>query len=267
MNEKSNKLISLLASLDRSQQRGCRKLIQSPWFSSNKDLLAFYDEIIKRMDRGKSLDKRQIWAAVLGKTKAFNDVRFRKYTSDLFKLIKEFLTQEALEQEPELKNYLYLAALEKQNPDKLIRGVERNWTSFADSQQDADYNQFLYRHLLERRKRSLLNYEHRPYDRGNVEEISASLDIYYIVVKLHSAIDAQSRRQTEQHQYDLKLVPEIVKFLDTTKTYLDYTPVAIYYYMYTMLSPSTADAESAYYHYKDVILKHADDLPTEQISG
>jgi len=264
MNEKSNKLISLLSSLDRPQRRSCRKLIQSPWFSGNDDLLALFDELVIRLDKNKSLKKQDVWASVMGKEKKFNDVRFRKYTSDLFKLIREFLTQEMLQLEPELKQYLYLAALEKQNADKLIRGVERNWSHITPSVNDADYNRYLYRHLLERRKQSLLNYEHRPYDRSNVEEVSTSLDIYFIVVKLRSAVDAQSRMQTEKHQYDLKLVPEIVTFLEQTGAYMDRTPVAIHYYMYKMLT--VHDDDDPYYRYKSLIMGQTDDLPPEQTS-
>jgi len=262
MNEKSNKLISLLASLDRSQRRGCRKLIQSNYFSGNKDLLSFYDEISKRLDKEKGLDKRNIWVAIFGKEKPFNDVRFRKYSSDLFKLIKEFLVQEALSEEPELKRYLYLAALERQNPDKLIKGVERNWEEIAGENDNYEYSSYLYRHLLEDRKYSLLNYEHRPYVRANVEAISSTLDIYFIVVKLRNAVDSHSRIQTEKYAYELKLVPEIVSFLDETESYLEHPVVAVHYYMYKMLM--AVDNHDAYYHYKDIILTNRDMMAGER---
>ncbi len=262
MNEKSNKLISLLASLDRTQRRGCRKLIQSAYFSGNADLLSIFDEIALRIDKSRSLDKKQIWSAVFGKSKAYNDVRFRKYTSDLFKLIKEFLTQEALAAEPELKHYLYLAALEKQSPDKLIRGVERNWDDLDETKGSYERSTYLYRHLLEYRKYSLLNYEHRPYERANVEAIGATLDIYFIVVKLRQAVHTQSRIQTEQYQYDLQLVPEVVGFLDRTGVYLDHPIVAVHYYMYKMLV--TADNHEAYYRYKEIILNRTENLENDQ---
>lgn len=264
MNEKSNKLISLLGSLDRTQRRGCRKLVQSPYFSTNKDLLALYDEVTKRLDRGKSLKKEEIWRSVFGKGKPYNDVRFRKYTSDLFKLIREFLTQESLAMETKFKEYLYLAALERQHPDKIIRGIERNWDKITSFEDDADYDNHLYRHLLERRKYSLVNYEHRHYDRANVEEISSSLDVYFIVVKLRSAVEAQSRNQTEKQQYEIHLVDEIVHFLETTQTYLNHTSVAIHYYMYKMLTAK--DSEGPYYHYKNLLMGRTDSLPPEQIS-
>lgn len=261
MNEKSNKLISVLAGLDRAQLRSCRKLIQSPWFNTNNDLIGFFEEITRLLAKNKPLDKFAIWRAVLGKGKPFNDVRFRKYTSDLFKLVREFLVQESLSAEPELKHYLYLAALEKQSPDKLIRGVERNWDSFRGPRKSFQYTSYLYQHLLEDRKYSLLNYEHRPYEQANVEEISASLDIYYIVVKLRNAVYSLSENQNKRQQYELHLVDEVVNFLHQNDVYIDHPVVAIYYYMYQMLAE---EDQEAYFHFKTTIMRHADELGNDQ---
>ena len=263
MNEKSNKLISLLGSLDRTQRRGCRKLIRSSYFAGNDDLLAFFDEIAKRLDRAKSLDKREVWGGVFGKKKPFNDVRFRKYTSDLFKLIREYLVQETLNAEPELRNYLYLAALEKQNPDKLIRGVERNWEDIARPNDGYSHTSYLYRHLLEERKYALLNYEHRPQERSNLEAIGSSLDVYFIVMKLRNALQSQTLiHHVDQQSYDLRLVPEIVRFLDETGTYLDRPVVAIYYYMFKMLTEDST--HDAYYRYKQLLFTETERLTQDR---
>jgi len=252
MNEKSNKLISLLSSLDRSQRRGCRKLIQSPFFSANEDLLSLFDELNKRLDKNKSLDKRAIWEVVQGKSKPFNDTRFRKFTSDLFKLIKEFLLQETLAQEPELRRYLYFSALEKQRSDKLIRGIERNWEELSSLSDTSDALQYLYVHLLERKKHALLNFEQRRNERSNVEEISKALDIYFIVSKLKDAVNAKSRNHNEKQDYNLLLAEEVISLLDGGSDYLEEPLVTVYYYIYKMLSLNDADAY--YYNFKKIIL-------------
>ena len=258
MTERSNKLVSLLASLDKSQIRACRKLVQSPWFGGNDALLAFFDALVRSIAKGKAIDKQVIWKAATDGKKAFNDVRFRKFSSDLFKLVREFLVQESLAEEPRLRRYLYLAALEKQHPDKLVRGIERNWERLSKTDDAFDANSFLYEHLLEKRKYFLLNYHHRPYDRSNVEAVSASLDAYFIIMKLESAVRVQSRMQTEQHQYDLKLTGHVIDYLDQDATYLAEPLVALHYYMYKML---VAEEDHSYYHhYKDIIQKLADDF-------
>ncbi|MEO0733948.1 MAG: hypothetical protein AAFZ52_14010 [Bacteroidota bacterium] len=236
-------------------------MIASPFFSGNADLLAFFTEITTRLQKNASLDKRELWGAVLGKRKAFNDVRFRKYTSDLFKLVREFLVQETLSDDPALKRYLYLAALEKQNPDKLIRDIERNWDTLSMTGQSYESDNYLFGHLLEYRKYFLLNYEHKPYERANIEAISTNLDIYYIVIKLRIAVSAISRTQNEKHHYHLQLVPDIIRFLDHQQTYLDHPIVAVHYYMYKMYVG--AENHEAYYKYKDIIMTRTDDVVGE----
>ena len=264
MNEKSNKLISLMKGLDRAQRRSCRKLVQSPYFGGNDDLLAFYDEIGKRLDRDRSLDKREIWASVRGKSQAFNDVRFRKYTSDLFKLVREFLVQDTLREEPDLHRYLYLASLEKQQPEKLVRGVERNWEAHVNPGEFSRYSSdaYLYRYLLEHRKYALLNYNHRPYTRSNVEEVNHYLDAYFIITKLQYAFLVISRFQNERHRYELQLLPEIVAYLDQNPRYLDIPIIALLKGVYDLLSGETEadNDDEVYYNYKALLLSYADEL-------
>ncbi|MBC6994885.1 hypothetical protein QWY85_19200 [Neolewinella lacunae] len=252
MNEKSNKLISLFASLDRTQLRSCRKLVQSPFFSSNEDLLRFFDEIAARLERKASLDKRQIWQSVFGKNKPYNDVRFRKFTSDLFKLIKDYLVQESLEQEPELWRYLYFSALERQRSTKLIKGIERNWEDLTTVNSTDDGLQYLYLHLLEKKKYQLLNYEQKPGERSNVEDISKSLDTYYFISKLRDATNAKARALSEKQDYSLYMAQEVVAFLDASPEHLNEPYVRAYYYMYKMMAQDEND--EAYFNYKEIIL-------------
>lgn len=221
-------------------------------------MLSLFDEIVKRLAKGRAIDKRKIWASAFGASKAFNDVRFRKYSSDLFKLVKEYLIQDALADEPHLRRYLYLAALEKNQPDKLVRGVERNWEKLKQPGDAYEAGNYLFEHLLERKKYTLLNYAHRPYDRSNVEEASRALDIYYIVSKIINAVHTQSRLQTEKYQYKLKLTPLIIQFLEQDQTYLSEPLVGLHYYMYKMLVAS--DGHNDYYRYKAVIKLHGEEL-------
>lgn len=252
MIKKSNKLISLLVTLDRSQRRNCRKLIQSPLFSTNDDLLALFDEINKRLDKNKSLDKQEIWSAIRGKSKPYNDARFRKFTSDLFKLVKRYLIQETLEQEPELQRYLYFSALEKQKTGKLIKGVERNWDGLVTPVNSTEAKSFLFQHLLELKKHALLNYGQRRNERSNLEEISHSLDRYFIVSKLKNAVEAKSRNINEKQVYNLHLTKQVVTFLDENDTFLNEPLITAYYFIYKMLA--SEEANQAYFSYKKILL-------------
>ena len=257
MNEKSNKLISLLAGLDRAQRRGCRKLLLSPFFNGSQDLVDYFDEITRRMDKGRDLDKRAIWRRVHGAGRPFNDVRFRKFTSDLFKLVREYLIQEELGREQEVRNYLYLAALKRQEAEKIIQGVERNWDSIATAERITDPVQYLFRHLLEYRKFSLLNYKQKSAAHANLDEINESLDLYYAVTKLMLASDAESRKQRQEQHYDFHFLPQLLSVLDGEGTYLDNPLLNIVYLGYKML---TEDAETDYYfRYREALFQLGQD--------
>lgn len=260
MNEKSNKLISLLKGLDKSARRRCRKLIQSPWFGGNEDLLSLYDEICKRLDKNRSLDKSEIWAKVLTHKGEFSDVRFRKYVSDLFKLVKEFLVQTELKRDGELHNYLYISGLDNAKHEKLVRGIERNWEGFLNDTEPREFSSdyYLYQHLLEQKKYDLLNYDHRPYTRSNVERVNYYLDAYFIITKLQYASVAISKYQIKNQNANLQMIAEIIEFLENNPYYNDIPIIAILKGRYLLLS---GDNEDAYYRYKDLLKTYISIIP------
>ncbi|OAV42635.1 hypothetical protein [Lewinella sp. 4G2] len=267
LTEKSNKLLSLISQLDKPRIKACRKLLRSPWFGGNQNLEDLFVAIAKLVKAGKPVDKQQVWQQVFGPEKAYNDVRFRKFSSDLFKLVREFYLQEALAQEPHLRDYLYLSALEKDQPEKLVRSVERNWAQLKESGERYEVDTYLYDHLLEKRKYTLLNYRHRPFDHTNMEAISGALDSYFIITKLMHAAYAQVRLQTEQTTYDLQLVPEIITYLEEHPRYLQEPLIALYFFMYKMLdvqNSEEANDHKLYEQYIETIKLHGDHLPLER---
>ncbi|NJO87141.1 MAG: hypothetical protein HC821_03820 [Lewinella sp.] len=128
MNKNSNKLISLLQTLDRSQQRSALQFLQSPYFNRSQDLTTLFGELTERLEKDKSLQKELLWKTIWGK-KPFNDTRFRKFCSDLYKLLEHFLSIEELQHQPFLKTSLYLKAMNRQRPARTIDGIDRNWDS------------------------------------------------------------------------------------------------------------------------------------------
>ena len=256
--------MSLIGTLDAGQVRACRRLVGASYFGGNDDLLAIYNVLVKVAAEGTS--KEAVWQQVFGADKPYNDVRFRKFSSDLFKLVREFLIQQTLADQPKLQEYLYLTALEKRPPEKLLRGVERGLQTAGAAEESEQYDPqaFLQRHLLEQRKYSLLNFDHRPFDHSNMERVSSELDRYFIVTKIINATHAQSRFQTEQQKYDLKLIPEVVRFLDNDPTYLLSEPlVAMHYYMYKMLT-AEEDDDTMYERYKQRIVAVGDAIGSRQ---
>ncbi|MFK7934519.1 MAG: hypothetical protein AB8G22_13495, partial [Saprospiraceae bacterium] len=104
----NSKLYSILEHFDKYEQNRCRKYIISPYFNKNQALIDLYDVLIKNINsaKPKELTREMVWGKI-HQDKKFDDVRCRKYLSDLLKLIENFLSQQIFESE-DLQQAAYL---------------------------------------------------------------------------------------------------------------------------------------------------------------
>lgn len=244
MDKKSNKLISLVAAFSVEEQREASLFLSSPYFNKSKDLTRLFKEICKRLDRQHSLEKESIWGK-LWPGKEYNDPRFRKFCSDLLRLLQSFVTLHELQQQSHIKEQLYLQAIGRLEPQKLVEGILRNWDkSTAEYQQHMreSSHKYLHLHLLERQRFDLADYDRRTFDRSNLEVIIDHLDVFYMAEKLKSYNSANSTAFSRFHKYQIRFIPQIIQFIDEHPDYLNYPPLAIHYYNYRMEAQPDQDA-------------------------
>ncbi|MEY4928021.1 MAG: hypothetical protein RI894_2457, partial [Bacteroidota bacterium] len=91
-----SRLITLLRTLDRYEIARLRKLVCSPFFNENEQLVRLLDELKatywKTEEAEEETNKQKIWALINGE-KAYNDLKFRRLCSDLLRLCELFLIQ------------------------------------------------------------------------------------------------------------------------------------------------------------------------------
>lgn len=259
MNKNSNKLISLLVTLDRPQRKKCGLLLQSPYFNRSPDLYDLFLELSRRLEKDLSIEKTAIWKGVWGKRK-YNDVRFRKYCSDLLKLVEEFAIQEELEGSAMVKDRLRLAAMNRLKASKQLEGIMRNWeSSMAQIAEELPENgeKYLTLFQLERQYFEIARFDSRTQDRSNLEEIMRNLDIFYISEKLYAYNSANSTAFARYHKYKIDLIEPIVEFLRNNPDLLSQPTIATQYYNYLIeLEP---EEEEHYFAFKDLLFQLSDD--------
>ena len=83
----NNKLITILKHFNKPDLNQFHKYIVSPYFNKSKQLIQFYEIILKGINSPKAslLEKEQVWKKLFKDLK-YNDVRFRKLNSDLLKV-------------------------------------------------------------------------------------------------------------------------------------------------------------------------------------
>ncbi len=91
---KDYKLIKFLSVLDKTALKKVRKMLNSPYFTTNSNLLTLFDLLTKhhpRFDSSK-LDKKQLFKKIY-KNKKYDDVKFRTLMSNLVRILEEWFIQ------------------------------------------------------------------------------------------------------------------------------------------------------------------------------
>lgn len=252
----------MLRHFDKYEQNKCRKFVESPYFNRNEELVKLYGILISAInkDRLEQLDKEAIWKKIVP-GKKYDDTRFRKYASDLSKLVEAFLAQEVIESKPlDRINYLMEALTEKEF-EKIQNSVINlaGKISQKTSLRPADY--YYQQYKIENNIYLLNEYETRRSDRTNIESISDNLDKFYIAEKLRLICAVATQQIFVNHDYNIDFIDEIKKYVKTDK-YRDVPPIALYSQI--LLTLSEQDEEKHYFQLKSYLDKFGLQFPKNE---
>lgn len=101
----TNKVYQVLQLFEKSELKKLMKFLQSPYFNNSKTLIALCEIFLDLIEKGQKegFSKELVWKKILPKEK-FDDVNFRKYSSDLLKLIESFIKHESIENDLDESN-------------------------------------------------------------------------------------------------------------------------------------------------------------------
>lgn len=259
----NTKLAGVLKTLDKAGRLAAKRFLESPYFNSSKELLVLYKEILRLQEKNKPLDKVYLWGKIV-KGNTYNDLRFRKYCSDLSKLMERFLAQQAFE-EDEVQQKVFLLkkiSQQEQKADKLANSIVTYSDKMMEDYPYRDTSYYLYQYLLQKSYYELENFSTKRGVKSNIEEISNYLDWFYLGEKLRLITEAESRKQLKSHQYKLSFVSEISYLTKKHFTDLENLPhIEIYYQIIQILSETEADDN--YYKLKKLIAKNAHYFPRD----
>lgn len=259
----NTKLVGIIRSLDRPVRLAGRRFLESPYFNSSRELVVLYLEIGKLLDKDKSVGKDSLWKKI-EKSAPFNDIRFRKYCSDLSKLLEQFLAQMAYDADALQQKVFLLRGLNQsaQKAEKLAKSVERITKESIEAYPYRNTDYYLYQYLLQQGMYELNDFDTQRGVKSNIEEISSSLDLFYFGEKLRIIVEAESRKDLQVYDFDIALKDDIIDMVDSKKGVLEVSPqIKIYTQIYKMISSKDGDAH--YYELKRLIEKNALFFPRE----
>ena len=173
----NSKLHFTLKSLDVYEANRLRKLLKSPYFNVNDTIYDFFEFYYKHLHD--ELTKEELWQKIHPQT-PYDDVRFRKYASDLLKLVLEFFCQEQMQGSTEKGRYM-LEAIENKGLEKLYKGSLRSNERLINKKGYKNSRYYLDNYQFEAIKYKVMDYEITNRSQTpNVEDILQNLDAFFL---------------------------------------------------------------------------------------
>lgn len=192
---KKSKLISVLRVLESDDLRQIQKLLKSPFFTSNKNLLKLFQTIRRYHPDYSSaaLEKEKLYAKVFPKTD-YSDVKFRNLMGELSQLIEEYLIIHFIRTDTYIqKRYLSIAyanRAELKFSRKESEAVKEKVLNSAF--QDIDYYQGLFQWADDRLKNTRAD---DITDRLQLlQEKDKYLELYYQLSKIQLESELRSSK-------------------------------------------------------------------------
>lgn len=234
---KDRKITKALEKLTVYELNSFRKFLLSPYFNQNEAFVVFFDMLNEAKRTGKDpgqIESKEVWAKIYGADTPYNDVKFRKLSSDLFALFEEFITQKELDNDGSEKLRLLMKAYTNRNLSDLFGSLIHHIEYNKKLHQNKNADHYLNMYNIERAIMDI-NFHDNTIGRKvemdkvlNVEEMSYNLDVFFIAEKLRSYCTLLSWNQ--RFKLNKKIIGiDVILKLAQSPFFKDYPPIAIYY--------------------------------------
>lgn len=251
---RNTKIYFVVAKLEKKEQKKFLHFLQSPYYNSSKDLIVIYQMMINYLKgvRKTELSKEKIWKKI-HPTKQYDDVRFRKHLSELFKLMEQFLALQAYEADIfQQQNNLIKSISEK----KLDKIADQNTRKARDIYDKSPYIQsrfYFSKYQLESNIYKLKGYDIKRTVESNLPAVIQNLDYFYFTERLKLMNSLIERGLLTTSKDSQLYTQEIIQYIDSTNS-TAIPSIAIYYKLYLMLVEPNNDQH--YFELKDLLKEH-----------
>ncbi|MGK0364006.1 MAG: hypothetical protein ACI85O_001060 [Saprospiraceae bacterium] len=259
---KKSRLINIFKTLTKKEVRDLRKWLHSPAHNQREDTVLLFEYLVMEdnLQQESLLDKSTVFKYLLRDEKEFDDAKIRQVMYFLLKSTEEFLTYQAFLKDKTGQEILLARAFSEK---KLEKYFQKNIQDSLRRQREGDLrDKEFYKNSYE------LLYENYQYLSKisrtvdfNLQEISDSLDIYFLSLKLRQCCIIASHRRVYKREYEIGLIDEILEYVERKNLALIPT-IGIYYYGYKLIS----EGDDAYFSdFKKILFENANLFPKDEL--
>jgi hypothetical protein len=257
----TNKVFQVLLRLDTIQRKRLLKFVHSPYFNQGKILAKLCEKLLDASENATTgFSRLVIWRKLFGDA-AYDDVNFRKYCSDLLKLIEHFMAHESLSMDDTKRAVATLEFIVKHKCEPLYNGSfkQARWVVEQDPYHSSEY--YYHAYSIEKLYFSKMDFGVKLSARANLEEVSNYLDMYYWIQKLNLYTAVWSQKKTTNHDYNIQFMDQVLDYL--SKYPMDKAPeLALYYHAF--LTIQEEDNSEHYYQLRKTLNQYGTLIPQEE---
>jgi len=236
----NSKLIGLLSSIDVDEFKQLKYFVESPFHNRNTrvmQLLAALGHYHPKFNAPQLT--REFLHAQVFVGKPFNDLEIRRTMSQLALVVTDFLAWMEIRNEGIGLKAAQLKALRKHGLSKQFEKTLRETNELLENEKQT-LNLNYYRYTTEQEKELFAEQLGPRRSSTRLQEVSETLDLFYIQNKLKLACTAISYEKVFKDKYKIRLTDEVLRLIKETN--LNDTLVNLYSYgLLTMTDPENED--------------------------
>ncbi len=238
---KKSRLINIFKTLTKKEIRDLRKWLLSPAHNQREDTVLLFEYLVAEdnLQEESLLDKSTVFKYLMPDEKAYDDAKMRQVMYFLLKSTEEFLIYQEFLKDKLQQSLLLSRSLGGKKLDRYFyKNIQDSLRREREGDlRDKDFYRKSYELLYE-------NYQYvskvsRTVD-FNLQEISDSLDIYFLSLKLRQSCIMASHRRVYKKEYDLGLLEEILEHVEKNEL-ISIPAIGIYYYGYKLIAEGNDD--------------------------
>ena len=260
---RQTKVYSILRQFSRIEQNRCRKYLQSPYFNKSETIVDLFELIIDDLQspKGEEWEKEAVWHA-LGLGANFDDVRLRKYFSDLQKLVEGYLSQQIYDERAVQQYENLMEAISVKKLEGLDTSVNRKARKALDKNQHRSSRYYLDHYLIDKQFYNLTQFDTKRSVRSNIDQMAENLDHFYLIEKLRFHTTVLMQKRIVNYDYSLSLMDELVAY---AKSEADRLPRNIKIFLRILDIYQDPENIDIYYAYKAELENIQDLFPPDEL--
>ena len=212
-----SKLLEAYLSLDHVKLKQFDRFMQSPYFNESTILLSLHKILYHQVQKKLETPTREEVFCQLYPSQKFDDARIRYLMSRLLELLEEFLFQEGVKHEQNVKQLYLFDYYEAKNCNKTKEQLVNKIRRESDKSKPIRDNDFLERYRLEEllQRASAANIEeYSKYMKEHFSTAISALDAYYFINKLRHLCSLLNAKNVVQMDVHFALQEEILQITD-----------------------------------------------------